>query len=110
MSIMSSHWWLDSEDVRGQAELHNILHPQTPQAAQLSTKHSHHISNSFVIGDSVHFHELMQPFTFLGYIGKVTYDDVGQQEYEAKFCAPYQTNPPMLIRLNLNCKASKDHI
>jgi hypothetical protein len=57
-----------------------------------------------------HFQELMQPFTFLQYTGKVTYVDVGQEEYEAEFRAPYRTTPPMLIRLNLHRKASKDRI
>jgi hypothetical protein len=51
-----------------------------------------------------------QPFTFLRYTVKVTYNDVGQEEYEAEFWVPYQTNPPMSIYLNLHCKASKDHI
>jgi hypothetical protein len=31
---------------------------------------------SFSIGDTVDFQELMWPFTFMGYTGKVTYDDV----------------------------------
>jgi hypothetical protein len=64
-----------------------------PSAAQLSTKCSHHyIPKSFTIEDSVHFQESMQLFTFLGYMCKVTYDDVGQEEYMAEFWDPYQTN------------------
>jgi hypothetical protein len=38
---------------------------------------------------SLHFQESMQLFTFLGYMGKVTYNDVGQEEYEAEFWALY---------------------
>jgi hypothetical protein len=36
-------------------------------------KCSHHFPKSFAIGDTVHFQESIQPFTFLGYTGKVTY-------------------------------------
>jgi hypothetical protein len=71
---------------------------------------SHHFSKPFTIGDAVHFQESTQPFTFLGYTGKVTYDDIGQEEYKAEFRAAYRTNPPMSIRLNLHHKASKDAI
>jgi hypothetical protein len=94
---------LSSDGVRAQ----NILYPP---AARLSTKHSHYFSKPFAIGDAVHFQESTQPFIFLGYTGKVTYDDVGQEEYEAEFRAPYRTNPPTSIRLNLHRKAAKDCI
>jgi hypothetical protein len=67
-------------------------------------------SKPFAIGDAVHFQESTQQFTFLGYMGKVTYDDVGQEEYKAKLWAHYPTNPPTLICLNLHRKASKDRI
>jgi hypothetical protein len=73
-SITSSRWSLDSEDIQRHAELQNILYPQTHPAARLSMKRSHHFPKSFAIGDAVHFQESMQPFTFLGYTGKVTYD------------------------------------
>ena len=105
--ITSSRWSLDSEDLQQHTELQNILYPP---AAQLSTKCSHYFSKPIAIGDAVHFQESTQPFTFLGYTGKVTYDDVGQEEYEAEFRAPYRTNPPTSIRLNLNRKAAKDRI
>jgi hypothetical protein len=103
----SSRWSLDSEDLQRHAELQNILYPP---AARLSMKCSHYFSKPIAIGDAVHFQESTQPFTFLGYTGKVTYDDVGQEEYEAEFRAPYPTNPPRSIRLNLNHKAAKDRI
>jgi hypothetical protein len=103
----SSQWSLDSEDIQRHAKLQNILYPP---AARLSTKRSHSFPKSFAIGDTVHFQESTQPFTFLGYMGKVTYDDVGQEKYEAEFRAPYRTNHPASICLNLHRKASKDHI
>ena len=105
--ITSSRWSLDSEDIQRHAELQNILYPP---AALLLTKRSHIFPKSIAIGDAVQFKESTQPFTFLGYTGKVTYDDVGQEEYEAEFRAPYRTNPPTSIRLNLNRKAAKDRI
>jgi hypothetical protein len=109
-SITPSRWSLDSEDLQQHAKLQNILYPQTPPAAWLTTKHSPRFQKSFAIGVAVHFQESTQPFTFLGYTGKVTYDDVGEEEYKAEFRAPYQTNPHMSIHLNLHHKASKDHI
>jgi hypothetical protein len=87
--ITLSRWSLDSGDLQRHAELQNLLYPQTPPAARLSTKHSHYFSKPFGIRDAVHFQESTQLFTFLGYTGKVTYDDVGQKEYEAEFWAPY---------------------
>jgi hypothetical protein len=89
LSLRSSRWSLDSEDLQRHAELQNIVYPQTHQAARLSLKHSHYFLKPFTIGDAVHFQESTQPFTFLGSTGKVTYDDVGQEEYEAEFQAPY---------------------
>jgi hypothetical protein len=109
-SLTSSWWSLDSEDLQRHAELQNILYPQTPPAARLSMKCSHYFSKQFTIGDAVHFQESTQLFTFLGYTGKVTYDDVGQEEYEAEFQAPYRTNPPTSIHFNLHRKPSKDRI
>jgi hypothetical protein len=50
----------------------------------------------------------MQPFTFLLYMAKVTYDDIRQDKYEEEFWAAYCTNPPTSICINLHRKASKD--
>jgi hypothetical protein len=47
-----------------------------PPEAWLLMKHAHHYFKSFAIGYLVHFPESMQLFPFLGYMGKVTYDDV----------------------------------
>ncbi|KAF8463047.1 hypothetical protein JB92DRAFT_3150331 [Gautieria morchelliformis] len=110
-SNTASQWSLDSEDIRSHAELHNIVHPQMPPAAQLSTKHPHpYFPTSFAMGDSVFFQDSPEPFIFLGYTGKVSYDDEGKEEYNAEFRAPYPTSPPASILLNLHQKASGDHI
>ncbi|KAF8532623.1 hypothetical protein JB92DRAFT_3103753 [Gautieria morchelliformis] len=110
-SVTSSRWSLDSEDIRRYAELHNIVHPQNPPAAQLLTKHANpYFPKSFAIGDPVFFRESPEPFMFLGYTGKVMHNDEGQEEYEVEFRAPYPMTPPMSIRINLQHKASRDHI
>ena len=109
-SPSQSRWSLDSEDIQQHAELHHILHPQSPKAAQFLTKKSHpYSSESYAIGDSVFFQDDTQLFIFLGYTGKVVHNE-GRKEYEAEFRAPYPTNPPTSSRLNLHHRTTRDRI
>ncbi|KAF8480567.1 hypothetical protein JB92DRAFT_3133182 [Gautieria morchelliformis] len=110
-SNTASRWSLDSEDIQCHAEIHHIVHPQTLPAAQRLMKHPHpYFPTSFAMGDSVFFQDSPEPFIFLGYMGKVSYDDEGKEEYEAEFRARYPTSPPTSILLNLHRKASRDRI
>ena len=105
-----SQWLLNLEDIWRHAKLHHMLHPQSPKAAWLSMKKSHpYTPKSYAIGDSILFQDDAQPFTFLGYTGKVVHNE-GREEYKAEFQAPYPTNPPTSICLNLHHRVARDRI